>query len=199
MSFSALTLDAAAQDLLFREARTANTFTDEPVTDEQIQAVYDLVKFGPTAYNQAPLRVTLVRSDAARERLLTHMAEGNRAKTGSAPLVAILSTDNEFHEELPDLLPHFPQAKDMFFAERPVRESSAALNGALQAAYFIIGIRAAGLAAGPMTGFDHTGVQKEFLDDDHTPLMVVNIGRPGENPWFPRSPRLAYDKAVTTV
>ncbi|MEV5973815.1 malonic semialdehyde reductase [Streptomyces sp. NPDC051921] len=194
-----LVLDPAAQDLLFREARTANTFTDEPVTDEQVQAIYDLVKYGPTAFNQTPLRITLVRSPEARERLVTHMAEGNQAKTKAAPLVAILSADNEFHEELPALLPHFPQAKDMFFAERPVREQSALLNAALQAAYFIVGVRAAGLAAGPMTGMDFAGLQKEFLDDDHTPLMVVNIGKPGDDAWFPRSPRLAYDEVITTV
>ncbi|MFF6867918.1 malonic semialdehyde reductase [Streptomyces sp. NPDC012450] len=194
-----LALDPAAQDLLFREARTANTFTDEPVTDEQVQAIYDLVKYGPTAFNQTPLRITLVRSPEARERLVKHMAEGNRPKTATAPLVAILSADNEFHEELPALLPHFPQAKDMFFAERPVREQSAMLNAALQAAYFIVGVRAAGLAAGPMTGLDFAGVQKEFLDADHTPLMVVNIGKPGEDAWFPRSPRLSFDEVVTTV
>jgi nitroreductase len=127
------------------------------------------------------------------------MAEGNQPKTASAPLVAILSADNEFHEELPGLFPHFPQAKDLFFGERSAREGSAALNATLQAAYFIIGIRAAGLAAGPMTGFDAAGVQKEFLDDDHTPLIVVNIGKPGPDAWFPRSPRLAYEDVVTTV
>ncbi|MGC5562952.1 malonic semialdehyde reductase [Streptomyces sp. FR-108] len=194
-----LVLDPAAQDLLFREARTANAFTDEPVTDEQVQAIYDLVKYGPTAFNQSPLRITLVRSPEARERLVRHMAEGNQPKTASAPLVAILSADNEFHEELPALLPHFPQAKDLFFAERPAREGAAALNAALQAAYFIIGVRAAGLSAGPMTGFDFAGVQKEFLDGDHTPLMVVNIGRPAEDAWFPRSPRLEADQVITTV
>ncbi|MEU8772631.1 malonic semialdehyde reductase [Streptomyces sp. NPDC048606] len=194
-----LVLDAAAQDLLFREARTANSFSDEPVTEEQVQAIYDLVKFGPTAFNQTPLRITLVRSAEARERLVKHMAEGNQAKTAAAPLVAILSVDNEFHEELPQLLPHFPQAKDAFFSERPVREQSALVNGALQAAYFIVGVRAAGLAAGPMTGLDFAGVQKEFLDADHTPLMVINIGKPGENAWFPRSPRLDFDQVVTTV
>ncbi|MBT2376277.1 malonic semialdehyde reductase [Streptomyces sp. ISL-111] len=194
-----LVLDPAAQDLLFREARTANTFTDEPVTDEQVEAIYDLVKFGPTAFNQSPLRLVLVRSAEGRERLVRHMAEGNRPKTATAPLVAILAADNEFHEELPALLPHFPQARDMFFAERPVRESAAGLNAALQAAYFIIGVRAAGLAAGPMTGYDAAGIQKEFLDGDHTPLMVVNIGKPGEDAWFPRSPRLSYDEVVTTV
>ncbi|MEU4169679.1 malonic semialdehyde reductase [Streptomyces sp. NPDC026665] len=194
-----LVLDPTAQDLLFREARTANTFTDEPVTDEQVQAIYDLVKYGPTAFNQSPLRITLVRSPEARERLVRHLAEGNQAKTAAAPLVAILSADNEFHEELPALLPHFPAAKDMFFSERPVREGSAAMNAALQAAYFIIGVRAAGLAAGPMTGADLAGVQKEFLDDDHTPLMIVNIGKPGEDAWFARSPRLEADQVITTV
>jgi nitroreductase len=194
-----LVLDPAAQNLLFREARTANTFTDEPVTEEQVQAIYDLVKYGPTAFNQSPLRVVLVRSAKARERLVPLMAEGNQAKTASAPLVAILAADNEFHEELPSLFPHFPQAKDVFFAERPVREQAAGLNAALQAAYFIVGVRAAGLAAGPMTGFDFAGVQKEFLDADHTPLMIVNIGRPGEGASFPRSPRLAYEDVVTTV
>ncbi|MEU9458120.1 malonic semialdehyde reductase [Streptomyces sp. NPDC058322] len=194
-----LALDPAAQDLLFREARTANTFTDEPVTEEQVQAIYDLVKYGPTAFNQSPLRVVLVRSDDARARLVKHMAEGNQPKTSTAPLVAILATDNEFHEELPALLPHFPQAKDAFFSERTVRESAAALNGSLQAAYFLIGIRAAGLAAGPMTGFDASGIEKEFLDGDHSLLMVVNIGKPGEDAWFPRLPRLAYDEVVTTV
>ena len=194
-----LVLDPAAQDLLFREARTANTFTDEPVTDEQLQAIYDLVKYGPTAFNQSPLRITLVRSPEARERLVRHMAEGNQPKTAAAPLVAILSADNEFHEELPALFPAFPQAKDVIFGERPAREGSATLNAALQAAYFIVGVRAAGLAAGPMTGFDHEGVRKEFLDDDHTPLMVVNIGRPGPDAWYPRGPRLAYEDVVTTV
>ena len=194
-----LVLDPATQDLLFREARSANTFTDEPVTDEQVQAIYDLVKYGPTAFNQTPLRITLVRSPEARERLVAHMAEGNRPKTASAPLVAILSADNEFHEELPHLFPAAPQIKDMFFAERPVRENAAALNAALQAAYFIIGVRAAGLAAGPMTGCDMEGIRKEFLDDDHTPLMVVNIGRPGPDAWHPRSPRLEFDQVVTTV
>ncbi|WP_316779474.1 malonic semialdehyde reductase [Streptomyces sasae] len=194
-----LVLDPAAQDLLFREARTANTFTDEQVTDEQVQAIYDLVKFGPTSMNQSPLRVVLVRSPEARERLVQHMAEGNQKKTAAAPLVAILAADNEFHEELPELFPHFPQAKDAVFGDRAVREGSAALNAALQAAYFIIGVRAAGLAAGPMTGVDFAGIQKEFLDDDHTPFVVINIGKPGPDAWFPRGPRLAYDDVVTTV
>ncbi|MFJ4925064.1 malonic semialdehyde reductase [Streptomyces sp. NPDC088736] len=194
-----LALEPAAQELLFREARTANTFTDEPVTDDQIEAIHDLVKYGPTSMNQQPLRIVLVRSAEARDRLGTHLSEGNRKKTLAAPLVAILAADLEFHEELPSQFPHFPEARNLF-ADRAVRERSARLNALLQVGYFVIGVRAAGLAAGPMTGFDAEGVDKEFFGDgEHSVLAVVNIGRPGENAWFPRSPRLTYEQVVTTV
>lgn len=194
-----LVIDAAAQDVLFREARTANAFTDEPVTDEQVRSIYDLVKFAPTSMNQQPLRAVLVRSEEARARLVQNMAEGNQAKTAAAPLTVILGADHEFHRELPVQFPHFPQAKDVFFADPEVRAKSARFNGALQVAYFILGVRAAGLAAGPMTGFDAESVNKEFFPDGETEVLaVVNVGKPAEDAWFPRLPRLAYDEVFTT-
>ncbi|GAA1546595.1 hypothetical protein GCM10009827_078430 [Dactylosporangium maewongense] len=99
-------LDAESQDLLFRQARTAHTFTAEPVTDEQVTALHDLVKWAPTAFNQQPLRAVLLRSPGSRARLVPLMDGDNRAKTASAPLTAILAADTEFHELLPVLLPH---------------------------------------------------------------------------------------------
>ena len=109
-----LALSAEAQELLFRNARTANSFTDAPVTDEQIQAVYDLVKWAPTSMNMQPLRVVLVRSTDARAKLVDLMADGNKAKTGTAPLVAILAADVNFHDELHKTFPIFPGARDVF-------------------------------------------------------------------------------------
>jgi 3-hydroxypropanoate dehydrogenase len=195
-----LVLGTEAQNLLFREARTANSFSDEPVTDDQIQAIYDLVKWAPTSMNQQPLRILLVRTDEGLQRLLPHLIDSNRAKSEKAPLVAILAADNEFHENLPKVFPHAPQAKDMFVANDDLRLKNANLNASLQIAYFILGVRAAGLAAGPMTGFDPVGLNKEFFPDGkQQALVVVNIGKPGENPWFDRLPRLDYDEVVTTV
>jgi 3-hydroxypropanoate dehydrogenase len=194
-----LALDSTAQDLLFREARTANSFTDEPVTDEQIEAIYDLVKYGPTSMNNQPLRVVIVRSDLARARLVDHLAEGNKAKTAAAPMTVILATDVNFHEELPKVFPHFPGAKELF-ADDAARADSAQFNAAIQVGYFILGVRAAGLAAGPMTGFDAEGINRDFFaDGEHQALAVVNIGRPSENAWFDRLPRLDYDEVVSTV
>lgn len=196
-----LVLDQSAQDLLFREARTANKFSDEPVTDEQVRAIYDLVKYGPTSMNQQPLRVVLVQSPEARGRLTPLLAEGNQAKTATAPMVAILGADLDFHDELPKVFPHFPGARDLFAGDEGAREKQARLNASLQVAYFILGVRAAGLAAGPMTGFDNDGVDKEFFPDGrHFSLVVVNIGKPAaEGAWFDRLPRLDYEDVVTVA
>ena len=194
-----LTLSPEAQDLLFREARTANAFTDEPVTEAQVAAIYDLVKYAPTAMNTQPLRVVLVREGEARERLLKHMADGNRDKTATAPLVAVLAADTDFHENLPRTFPHFPGAKDLF-ADEAAREQAAKFNATLQIGYFLLGVRAAGLAAGPMGGFDAESLDADLLAGTSLKsLLVVNIGRPGENAWYDRLPRLEQDEVVFTA
>lgn len=197
-----LVLDKVAQDLLFRDARTANSFTGEPVTEEQVRAIHDLVKYGPTAMNNQPLRVTVVRSPEARERLVRHMSGNNAPKTSTAPLALVLSADSDFHEHFPKTFPIRPDARANF-AEMPVeaREAMSAQNAYLQIAYLIVGVRAAGLAAGPMTGFDAEGVRKEFFGEDSTlrPLVVMNIGNPSPDAWFDRLPRLDFEEAFTEV
>ena len=193
---SPLTLSPEAQDLLFRDARTANAFTQEPVTDEQVAAIYDLVKYAPTAMNTQPLRILVVRDGEPRERLLKHMADGNRDKTANAPLVAVLAADTDFHDHLGRTFPHFPGARDLF-ADDAAREQAAKFNATLQIGYFLLGVRAAGLAAGPMGGFDADGLDEEFFAGRNLKsLLVVNIGHPGENAWFDRLPRLSHDEVV---
>ena len=199
MTTDHLVLDADAQDLLFREARTANTFSPEPVDDDQLRAVYELVKWGPTSMNQQPLRVVLLRSAEARDRLLPHLMEGNRPKTEKAPLTALFAADTEFHEHLPEVFPHKPDAKDIF-GDAGFRESNARLNATLQVGYFILGIRAAGLAAGPMTGFDPAGINGEFFPSGRDRVLVaINIGKPGEDAFMERLPRLDYERVVTEL
>lgn len=195
-----LALDEDAQNLLFREARTANAFTDEPISDEQIEAIFDLVKWAPTAMNSQPLRVVIVRSEEAKARLVPLMAEGNQAKVAAAPAVALLAADIDFHEEMPKLFPLFPGARDMFEADEASRASSAELNAGLQIGYAIIGIRAAGLAAGPMTGMDADAISKEFFPDGrHRVLVAINMGKPADNAWYDRLPRLEQDEVVETL
>jgi 3-hydroxypropanoate dehydrogenase len=184
-------LDEAARAVLFTDARTVNTFASTPVSDEQLAEIWDLAKWPPTATNAQPLRVLYVRTPEGKGRLLPHMAEGNRAKTGSAPAVAVLAVDTQFHEHLPTVMPIRPELRDALAANDVARESIYQFNSALQAGYFILAVRAAGLAAGPMAGFDKAGVDAEFFPGGRwRSILVVNLGHPGENPWFPRLPRL---------
>ncbi|MEU7925337.1 malonic semialdehyde reductase [Micromonospora sp. NPDC049107] len=194
-----LVLDRAAQDLLFRAARTANRFTDEPVTDAQVAAIHDLIRYGPTAYNGQPLRVLLLRSPQARARLLPYVSSSNRAKTSSAPLAAVLAADVDFHERLPELYPHRPQARE-WLGDRTARAEQARFSATLQIGYLLLGIRAAGLAAGPMAGFDAAGVTREFFPDGrHEALLLVNVGHPGPDAWGDRLPRLDTDEVVRAL
>jgi 3-hydroxypropanoate dehydrogenase len=195
-----LALDEEARKLLFTEARSANSFSDEPVTDEQLRAIFELTKWAPTAANTQPLRVLYVAKGEARDRLVEHMMGTNQAKTASAPAVAVLAADLGFHEHIPTVFPIRPEMKDSFEANPEGRTKHALFNATLQAGYFLLGVRAAGLAAGPMAGFDADGVDKEFFPEGRLrTILVVNIGRPGENPWFDRLPRLEYEQVVQHV
>lgn len=191
--------DDASVDRIFRDAHTAYRFTDEPVTDAELARVSDLIAHPPTALNTQPLRVVLVRSDEAKARLLPLLSEGNRPKAQSAPVVALLAADLDFHDELPRLVPHLPDARERF-VDDTAREQAARFNATLQAGYFILAVRAAGLDAGPMGGFDRDGVDAAFFPDGrHRTLLVVNIGHAAEDGSRPRSPRLPRHEVLTSV
>ncbi|MBT2248776.1 malonic semialdehyde reductase [Arthrobacter sp. BHU FT2] len=192
-------IDSAAVDAIFAQARTANTFSGE-VTEEQAQAIYELTKFGPTAFNSQPLRVTYVRSDEARATLVDTLSRGNRAKTASAPLVAILSYDTDWAGKWDDFLPGYNAPKAMYDADPALAASTGNNNAHLQAGYFILAVRSLGLAAGPMTGADFDAIDAAFFPaGDQKSFLVVNIGQPGEEAWGEAKPKFAYDAAVRTV
>jgi Nitroreductase len=193
-------LDETGRAALFTRARTANSFAPTPVSDEELTSIWELAKWAPTAANTQPLRVLYVHTPQGRDRLLPHLNEGNRAKTASAPAIAILAEDTRFHEHIPQVLPFRPELKDVYEANEELRKTGADFNSALQAGYFILAVRAHGLAAGPMGGFDAAAVDAEFFPGGRLhSILVVNIGHPGENPWFDRLPRLAHEDVVSWV
>ncbi len=141
-------LDGNARAVLFTDARTANTWAPAPVSDEELRSIWELAKWAPTSANVQPLRVLYVRPGEGRDRLVKHMSEGNKAKTEAAPAVAVLAVDTRFHEYIPTVWPVRPELKDVLDADEERRVSGGKLNAALQAGYFILSIRAHGLAAG---------------------------------------------------
>jgi 3-hydroxypropanoate dehydrogenase len=192
-------IDGAALAQLFTEARTHNGFLDRPVSDDLLKQAVDIAKMGPTSANQSPLRLVFLKSEEAKARLLPAMSEGNRAKTGSAPVVAIAAYDEKFYEHLPFLFPH-ADAKSWFSGNEAFAKRAAFQNGTLQVGYLILALRAVGLDTGPMTGFDNAKVDAEFFaGETFKSNVIINIGYGDASKLFPRSPRFAFDQIAKII
>lgn len=194
------TLDDAGLDLLFRKARTQNGWLDTPVTDEQLEAIYEIMRLGPTSANSCPARIVFLRTPEAKARLLPALSPGNVDKTKAAPVTAIIGYDLRFYERLPKLFPHRPEMKDPFAANPRLAETTAFRNGTLQGAYFMIAARAVGLDVGGMSGFDNGKVDAEFFPDGRVKSnFLCNVGHGDPSKILPRLPRLEFDEACTLL
>lgn len=185
---------------LFIDARTHNAWLDKSVPDSMLRELYDVAKFGPTSMNTQPMRLLFLRTAAAKERLKPHLAPANVDKTMAAPVIAIVGYDLAFHEYLPTLFPHRPNAKAMFEDKLPLIEATGFRNGSLQGAYLIIAARALGLDCGPMSGFDNAGVDAEFFGGTQVKSnFLCNLGFGDHSKIFARSPRLDFASVCTLL
>ncbi len=194
MSDDSRILDDEALDTLFREARTYSGWQDRPVSGVLIQALYDLMKWGPTSANCSPMRLIFVESQGAKERLKPHLMEGNVEQTMTAPSTAIIANDKKFYEHMPRLFPH-THAKAWFEGKQGMIDDTAMRNGSLQGAYLMIAARALGLDCGPMSGFNKKGVATEFFPDEDIEInFLCNIGYGDPANLHERGPRFEFDE-----
>jgi 3-hydroxypropanoate dehydrogenase len=185
-------LDDSILDRLFRAARSIHAFNDEPVTDETLNALYDLLKWGPTAFNAQPARYVFLRSLEAKARLLPSLSTANKEKTARAPVTVIVAYDGQFFEHLPQQFPG-ARAQELFHGNAGLAEATAFRNGTLQGAYLLIAARALGLAVGPMSGFNPAAVDREFFPDGrYRSNFLVNMGYADESAPRPRGPRFGF-------
>ncbi|HEY4134505.1 MAG TPA: malonic semialdehyde reductase [Alphaproteobacteria bacterium] len=191
---SAGVLDDAALDLLFRDARTHNVWTDRPVSDAELRAAFDLARMGPTSANTSPARYVFVRSAEAKQRLAPALSAGNLEKTMAAPVTVIFGHDLRFYDHLPKLFPHV-DARPWFAGAPELIEKTAFRNGTLQGAYFMLAARALGLDCGPMSGFDNAMVDAAFFAGTEVKSnFICSLGHGDADKLFPRSPRFAFDE-----
>lgn len=188
-------LDDAALDTLFRSARSFGRYTDRPVATETLQAIWELVKWGPTAANQLPARLVWCTSEAAKTKLAACVSDGNKPKVLGAPVTVIVGMDVEFHEHLPEFYPHV-DARAWYVDSLAARERSALQNSSLQAAYLIVAARSLGLDVGPMGGFDAAAIDAAFFADQpnvHVNL-IATLGYGDRATLHDRLPRPEFDR-----
>jgi 3-hydroxypropanoate dehydrogenase len=187
-------LDDTALDALFRDARSHNAWSDKPVTDDDLKAIFELMKMGPTSANCSPARFVFVRTPEGKDKLMPGLSSGNSAKTKAAPVTVIVAYDPRFYDHLYKLFPH-TDAKPWFTENSSLAEETAFRNGTLQGGYFIMAARALGFDCGPMSGFDKVKVESAFLwDRGWKANFLINLGHGDPAGLFGRSPRFGFDE-----
>lgn len=189
-------LDAAALDQLFREARTHNAWQAKDVPDALLHELYELTKWAPTSANSSPARFVFVKSAEAKAKLKSALAPGNVDKTMSAPVTVILAQDMAFYDKLPQLFPH-ADARSWFAGNDALIQSTAFRNATLQGGYLLMAARALGLDTGAMSGFDAAKLDEAFFAGTTIKSnFLINLGYGDVAGLFPRSPRLSFDEAA---
>jgi 3-hydroxypropanoate dehydrogenase len=184
---------------LFTEARTHHAWLGKPVSDDLLQEVYDLAKWGPTSANSLPMRILFVKSQAAKEKLFPALMGSNGDQVKAAPVTAVIAYDHKFYEYLPKLSPAF-DAKSMFVGNEALIKETELRNGSLQGAYFMLAARALGLDVGPMSGFNNAAVDQAFFQG--TPWksnFLCNVGYGDDTKLYPRGPRHSFEEACKIV
>ena len=180
---------------LFTHARTQNGYKPEPVPDETLRQLYELMKWGPTAANSTPARLIFVRSPSGKDKLLGCVSAGNVNKVREAPVTVIVGMDLDFHEQLPKLFPH-TDARSWFVGKDALRAESAMRNSSLQGGYLIVAARALGLDCGPMSGFDPAKIDAAFWAGTRVKTnFICSLGRGDPSKVFQRNPRLSFEEA----
>lgn len=187
-------MDISVQDL-FNKGRTCVDFTDQLVSKELLEEIYNITKFGPTSANCCPLRIKFITSAAAREKLLSCVMEGNKASITNAPVTAIFAYDLKFYEKMDRLFAHNPGMRSFFASNEAAAKDTAFRNSALQAAYFMVVTRSKGLALGPMSGFDSAKLDEAFFaGTSFKSNFICNIGYATGEPKHARLPRLEFEE-----
>ena len=188
-------LDQASLDALFGAARTHSVWQDKPVTDAQLHALYEAMRWGPTSANCSPARIVFVKSAEAKDKLLACADAGNLEKIRTAPVTGIIAMDLRFYDQLPALFPH-ADARSWFVGNDAKIEATAFRNSSMQGAYLILAARALGLDCGPMSGFDADKLNAAFFAGTALKAnFLCNLGYGDTTKLNPRLPRLAFDDA----
>jgi nitroreductase len=76
-----------------RVRRSVRSYSDQPVTDDQIRTLLELTGRAPSAFNAQPWRFIVVREPALKQQLMS--AAYNQKQIGEAPVVIAMYADME--------------------------------------------------------------------------------------------------------
>jgi nitroreductase len=186
--------------------RSIRRFVQEPILNEEILHILELVRLTPSAWNIQPWRFHVITDHLLKEKL-KDAAYGQKQVT-SAPVVIFVTSDMENAiVQLPETIHPGLTAERKWeelmylselFGKMSIDERGqwglAQTNIAL--GFLLIAIQGLGYASSPMLGFDENKVREIFSLPEHVKFAaMVAFGRPDSEGYTHH--RLVLDQMVT--
>ena len=182
------------------EGRSHKFFSDEPVAEDQLRALYDLAKFAPSASNGCPMRITFVTSAEGKEKVLQASMPGNVEKIRSAPVTVIIAYDMVFYDKYHKLAPQMDSPPKEASLPEIALEKIALRSSSLQAGFLMVAARSLGLDCGPMSGFKNNVIDELFYSGTTwRSNFLINLGYGNGEGLRPRAARLDFVEACQIV
>lgn len=197
---------------MIKERRSANNFLPgHPITKEELNEIFELVKYGPSAFNLQHTRYITVLDPEMKEKL--KQAANGQYKVTSASGVILVLGDKEAHRQAPDLyeglkmLGIVSQQEYDYMVNDTVssyetrgaefQRDEAIRNASLSAMLFMLAAKDKGWDTCPMIGFDPEAVKALLGIEDHLEVvMMITIGKEKKESRKPRGYRKPVSEFV---
>ncbi|RDW16140.1 nitroreductase family protein [Oceanobacillus arenosus] len=200
---------------LIKERRSAiNFLPDNPISKKELNEIFEMVKFGPTAFNLQHANYIVVTDPAVKERI--KVAANGQYKVHSASAVIIVTGNKnaykdaariyegllmlgivnkqEFDYQVEDTTSLYTTRGEDFQHDEAIR------NGSLSAMMFMLAAKEKGWDTCPMIGFDSDEVREILsIDDEQEVVLMITIGKEKVSSRNPRGYRKPVNEFVRFV
>ncbi|MBS4174755.1 nitroreductase family protein [Bacillus sp. FJAT-49736] len=199
-------------DLVNKRRSTSNFLDNIPITKEELNEIFELVKLAPSAFNLQHTKYFVVINPEIKEKMRL-AANGQYKVKSSSAVILVLGDKNafnqapeiyeglkmlgivnqqEYNQLVSDTISFYESRGHEFHKEDAIR------NASLSAMLFMLAAKEKGWDTCPMIGFDPKAV-KELLciNDEHEVAMMITIGKEKVESRKPRGYRKPVSEFVS--
>lgn len=171
--------------------RATHEYTDEPIHNGTLNALFNRVRKTPTGYNRDPHEFLILQAESDKEQLRT-CADDQKQVTDAAASVVVLATEDPSErakrifrdwDENEYILKKsagddFEGAIDNWLDWHPTpTRTQTVRNASLAAMTLIYAAWDIGIASAPIKEFDREAVMENFdIEDGYVPIMIITLG-----------------------
>jgi len=170
-------------------------YTDEEISQETLEKIFDLTTNAPTAFNLQPYRFLVLDSEEAKEKAVSSAVPVNgwmKYADKIVVLVAFEDLDRNAHQVhrkkigKEDLDEEGAENRMKMFADYKTRDKEfltgwLTRNTMIPATFFMLACQNYGIGSCPVRGFSQEQLTEKLdLEENERPMLLIPIGYPKE-------------------